>query len=162
MVIRVHEWNDDDGWDDDQYKDWINENISEKANRNWDKVSEAISKQFPGASLDKQIDQEIDVLFDDHGRDYTNTKVSVEETRKLHIPVDFDPYEDDDALDSLFETVNQALGEIKFEKGSAGLKHHGSLESPEIESEDTIDFDHSSVTFPLKFTYIYHYEDSAY
>jgi len=162
MVIRVHEWNDDDGWDDDQYKDWINENIGEKVNRNWDKVAEAISKQFPGASLDKRIDQEIDVLFDDHGRDYTNTKVDVGETRKLHIPVNFDPYEDDAALDNLVETVNQVLGEIKFEKGSAAPKYRGSLEHPEIESMDTIDFDHNSVTIPLEFTYTYHYEDSAY
>ena len=160
MVIHVREDYGDD-WDEDQYKDWINENIGEKVNKNWALALAAVSEKFPGTSLDKHIDQEIDVLFDDHGRDYTNTKVDVDETRKLHIPVNFDPYENDDALDSLFETVNQVLGEIKFEKGSAP-RYRGSLEHPEIVSADTIDFDHNSVTIPLEFTYTYHYEDSPY
>lgn len=162
MAVHVHEYYDDDGWDNAQYMEWVDDNIGSMIRNNWDLIQKAVVEKFPGASLYKSVDQDVDNISDNRDPYGVDIKVDMLEKRKLSIPVNFDPLEDDEACDDVAEALGQVLGDIKFEKGS-GNPYHGSLEYPEISfNEDMLDFGKNELIFPLEFRYTYHYEDCVY
>lgn len=156
------EW--DDEWDDDQYKEWALDDISPVVDRCWTSIESAIKEKYPDASLTANNDTEVDEVEAQRGRDWSKTTVSLKETGKLTIPVEYDPLEGspevDAAVDQDLDSIAAILGGIKFDTRRTSLRQKGDLKYPEVLFDDA-DFEGKAIVIPLTFTYAYHFEDSA-
>lgn len=157
--------NESEEWDNDQYKEWALNDIGPVVDRCWASIESAIEEKYPGATLTTNNDTEVDDIEDQRGRDWSNTTVSLKETGKVTIPVEYDPLEDspeiDAAVDQDLDSIAAILGEVKFNNRRTSPRQKGDLENPEILFDD-VDFEGKTIVIPLTFTYAYHFEDSAY
>lgn len=162
MKIIVNESGE---WDDDQYKEWAVGNIKPLIDRCWASIESAIKEKYPGATLSANGDTEVDDVEIQGGRDWSDTTVSLKETGKLTVPVEYDPLEGspatDSAVDREIDSIAAILDGIKFNTRRASFRQKGDLENPEV-SFDDFDFEGKAIVIPLTFTYTYHYADSAY
>lgn len=153
-----------DEWDDEQYKEWALEDIDRLIDRCWASIESAIKEKYPGATLSLNYDVEVDDVEVQRGRDWSDTTVSLKETGKLTVPVEYDPLEDSPAInaavDHEIESIATILDGIKFNTRKLSLLQKGDLKNPEV-SFDDVDFEGKAIVIPLTFTYTYHYEDSA-
>lgn len=156
--------NESDEWDDDQYKEWALDDISPLIDRCWASIESAIKEKYPNATLTANNDAEVEDVSAQRGRDWSNTTVSLKETGKLTIPVEYDPLGDSPATDSAvgsdINSIASILGGIKFNTRRASIRQKGNLRNPEVMFYDP-DFEGKAIVIPLTFTYTYHYEDSA-
>lgn len=157
--------NESDDWDDDQYMEWALNDIGPVVDRCWASIESAIKEKYPGATLTTNNDTEVDDIEDQRGRDWSNTTVSLKETGKVTIPVEYNPLEDspeiDAAVDQDLDSIATILGEVKFNNRRTSPRQRGNLEYPEV-SFGAADFEGKTIVIPLTFTYAYHFEDSAY
>lgn len=152
--------NESGEWDDDQYKEWALGNINSLIDRCWASIESAIKEKYPGATLSANNDAEVDDIEIQRGRDWIDTTVSLKETGKLTVPVEYDPIEDS-AVDHEIDSIAAILDGIKFNTRRASFRQKGDLENPEVSFND-VDFEGKSIVIPLTFTYTYHFADSAY
>lgn len=156
--------NESDEWDNDQYMEWAIGNISPLIDRCWASIESAIKEKYPGASLTVNNDTEVDDVEDHRGRDWSDTTVSLKETGKLTIPVEYDPLEEspeiDSAVDQTIDSIATILGGIKFDIRRTSPRQKGDLKNPEVLFDDA-DFERKAIVIPLTFTYAYHFENSA-
>lgn len=161
MKIVVNESGE---WDDDQYKEWAIGDINPLIGQCWASIESAITEKYPGASLDVNNDTEVDDVEVHKGRDWSDVAVSLKETGKLTVPVEYDPLEDSPAVDSAvdreIDSIAAILDGIKFDTRRSSLRQKGELENPKV-SLDDVDFEEKAIVIPLTFTYTYHFEDSA-
>lgn len=157
--------NESDEWDDDQYKEWALDDISPLIDGCWASIESAVKEKYPGATLTANNDAEVEDISAQRGRDWSNTTVSLKETGKLAVPVEYDPLEDSPAIDSAvgrdINSITSILGGIKFNTRRASIRQKGNLMNPEVSFSDA-DFERKAIVIPLTLTYTYHYEDSAY
>lgn len=156
--------NESGEWDDEQYKEWALEDIDRLIDRCWDSIESAIKEKYPGATLSANYDVEVDDVKVRRGRDWSDTNVSLKETAKLTVPVEYDPLEDspeiDSAVDREIDAISAILDGIKFDTRKSSLLQKGDFENPEVLFDD-VDFEGKAIIIPLTLTYTYHYEDSA-
>ncbi len=156
--------NESDEWDDDQYKEWAIGDISPLIDRCWTSIESAIKEKYPDASLTANNDTEVDDVEAHRGRDWSETTVSLKETGKLTIPVEYDPLEKspeiDSAIEQTLDSIAAILDGIKFNTRRTSFRQKGDLRNPEVSFDDA-DFEGKSIVIPLTFTCTYHYEDSA-
>jgi len=156
--------NESDEWDDDQYKEWAIGDISPLIDRCWTSIESAIKEKYPDASLTANNDTEVDDVEAYRGRDWSETTVSLKETGKLTIPVEYDPLEPspeiDSAVEQTIDSIAAILDGIKFNTRRTSFRQKGDLRNPEVLFDDA-DFEGKAIVIPLTFTYAYHFEDSA-
>lgn len=152
--------NESGEWDDDQYKEWAVGNIKPLIDRCWASIESAIKEKYPGATLSANNDTEVDDIEIQRGRDWIDTTVSLKETGKLAVPVEYDPIEDS-AVDHEIDSIAAILDGVKFNTRRTSFRQKGDLENPEV-SFDDVDFEGKSIIIPVTFTYTYHFKDSAY
>lgn len=145
--------NESGEWDEDQYAEWALNGIGDQVSRNWDKILDAVAAEYPGAALSDNIETKVTNIHP------SKKKVSLEDTRKVTIPVGFDPkYSEEDATEHVLDTLAEILDRVEYEQGQLPNKQ-GSLEWPEVMFDD-VNFDGNNIIVPLKFSYMYrHSED---
>lgn len=157
--MRTHEYYTDD-WDDDQYLEWVTDSIHQMADANRKKALNAVQEIYPDASYGAVFDQYIQDINDYKGRYSVDVKISILEIRDLHIKVDFDPMEDDEACEKVYDTLNDILGSVQFIEGPRKFGAKEKLLNPKVEFDD-VDFGDHEIIIPLMFTYDFQYHDDA-
>ena len=150
----------DDAWDDDQYMEWALGDIGSLVEKCRASIENALKEKHPNIVLTWNNDTKADDISVQRGRDWSDTRVTLKETAKLKVPVEYDPLEGTEAEREI-DSIADILGGIQFDTHRQSLRQKGDLEDPEVLFDDA-DFEEKAIVIPLTFTYTYHFEDSAY